>query len=371
MIRAVQVSFFADRYGRHPEDLLAAWPALSRVARATREAGVNVSVLQAAAHDAVLERDGVTYHFIRQGPMRTRTALWPRKLIGCAREIGPDVVHIHGLGFPLQTRLLARALPKARIVVQDHCDHPRPGWRRPIQKWGLAAADVITFTEAELAQRFVGPGNLEPSVRILEVLEVSTELTPGDMQDARRSTGVTGDPCFLWVGRLNRNKDPFTILDGFQLATGQLSQARLYLCYTEDALLRDVMARIGSNAVLRERVRLLGKVQHADMEALYRSADFFVLGSAHEGSGFAILEAMACGVTPVVTDIPAFRAITGEEVGELFTHGDVVACANAMIRAAQQDRATQRRRTRARFDRALTYSAIGKQIRDVYEAVLR
>jgi glycosyltransferase involved in cell wall biosynthesis len=370
-IRALQVSFLADPEGRAPEEILAAWPALSRVARATREAGIDVMVLQVAAYDERLEKDGVVYEFIREPGKPRGPVLWPRKLMARAAALEPDVVHVHGLGFPVQTWLLNRSMPDARILVQDHCNHPPRRVFRPIHRWGLAAADAVLFTEATLAQRFVQAGVLRADARVMEALEVSTDFTHGDIDDARRRTGIDGDPCLLWVGRLNANKDPLTILNAFVLVADRLPGAQLYMCYTHDTLLPQVRARVNAESAIRERVHLLGKVPHTQMQDLYRSADFFVLGSAHEGSGFAILEAMACGVSPIVTDIPAFRAITGGEVGAMFEVGDAAACAEAMVRLAHGDRATQRARTLGRFQTALTYEEIGKQLRRAYEAILK
>ena len=370
-IRALQVSFFADHDRRTPHALLAAWPALSRVARGTREAGVDVTVLQAAAYDERLERDGVVYEFIREPRSKTGRALWPRKLIARAATLEPDVVHVHGLGFPVQTRLLKKAIPSVRIVVQDHCDHPPRRVLRPIHRWGLAAADAVLFTETSLAERFVRVHVLDTNARIMEALEVSTDFTNGDLDDARRRTGIDGDPCLLWVGRLNRNKDPITILKAFTLAVDRLPHAQLYMCYTDETLLNELKARISAEPALEGRVHLLGKVPHIQMQDVYRSSDFFVLASAHEGSGFAILEAMACGVSPIVTDIPAFRAITGGDAGAMFPVGDAAACAEAIVRLARGDRAAQRTRTLMRFQSALTYREIGNQLRSAYEAVLQ
>jgi hypothetical protein len=58
-------------------------------------------------------------------------------------------------------------------------------------------------------------------------------------------------------------------------------------------------------------VRLAGEVAHDRIAAFLSAADIFVVGSHHEGSGYALMEALACGTTPVVTDIPAFRALAG------------------------------------------------------------
>ena len=55
----------------------------------------------------------------------------------------------------------------------------------------------------------------------------------------------------------------------------------------------------------------LGRLPHERLAAYYSAADIFVSGSHREGSGYALIEAMACGAIPCVTDIPSFRAITG------------------------------------------------------------
>ena len=58
------------------------------------------------------------------------------------------------------------------------------------------------------------------------------------------------------------------------------------------------------------------------MTTFYSAADLFVVGSHHEGSGYALMEACACGAVPVVTGIPTFRLLTGSgSIGALWTPG--------------------------------------------------
>ena len=47
------------------------------------------------------------------------------------------------------------------------------------------------------------------------------------------------------------------------------------------------------------------------MAVCYSAADLFVVGSHHQGSGYALMEACACGAVPVVTAIPTFRLMPG------------------------------------------------------------
>jgi glycosyltransferase involved in cell wall biosynthesis len=81
-----------------------------------------------------------------------------------------------------------------------------------------------------------------------------------------------------------------------------------------------------------------------------------------------VIEAMACGTTPLVTDIPSMRAIVGD-AGSLTPVGNASALADAIVAWSARDRVTLRRATRARFDSALTFDAIGRQLRATYEAL--
>ncbi len=65
-------------------------------------------------------------------------------------------------------------------------------------------------------------------------------------------------------------------------------------------------------AELKSRVRFLGPVPDADLPALYSAAGVFALTSLYEGFGLPVVEAMACGVPSVVSDIPALREVGGE-----------------------------------------------------------
>jgi glycosyltransferase involved in cell wall biosynthesis len=134
-------------------------------------------------------------------------------------------------------------------------------------------------------------------------------------------------------------------------------------------MLADVRARIADDARLAGRVHLLGEVPHARIETLLRAADLFVSGSRAEGSGYAALEALACGVTPVLTDIPAFRALTGNgRVGHLWPCGDAARLADELFLAAPGRASPQQ--VRAHFDATLSFDAVGRLWSDAYARVL-
>src|SRR5262249_32959888 len=153
-------------------------------------------------------------------------------------------------------------------------------------------------------------------------------------------------------------------------AAGELPALTLTMVFAGGELEGEVRSLAAGSPVLSARVRLVGHVPHDRLAAFYSACDLFVLGSHHEGSGYALLEACACGALPVVTDIPAFRAITGNgAAGLLWPVDDADTLASAIIAAAAGDRRRERARIRAHFDRTLSWSAVARQAVAAYEKV--
>jgi glycosyltransferase involved in cell wall biosynthesis len=101
-----------------------------------------------------------------------------------------------------------------------------------------------------------------------------------------------------------------------------------------------------------------------------RAADIFVLGSHREGSGYSLIEALGCGLPPVVTDIPSFRALTGAgAVGSLWPCGDSQALSRALQALAARTGASVRAAVRAHFERELSFAALGTKLVTMYRDV--
>jgi glycosyltransferase involved in cell wall biosynthesis len=373
-LRVVQVSFHRDEADRDAETLLSAWPTLRGVAAGVARAGVDITVVQAAAARQTLRRDEVTYELVPGRPYtsalsrRLRRVARPQQMIDCVRAGLPDVVHVHGFADPFAVWHLARALPRLPVLLQDHASVPPIGLQRLVWGRALCSLGAASFTSRRQAAPFIEARILHPHLPVWEVVEGSSSFTPGDRAEARRATGLTGDPCVLWTGHLDANKDPLTALEGFRLAADELPDARLWCCFGRAPLRTQVERRIAESDVLRERVALLGARPHSEMEALFRAADLFVQMSHREGSGYSVIEALACGTPPLVTDIPPLRSIVAD-AGSLTPVGDAGALANAIVTWSGADRARQRRAARERFEQALSFDAIGRQLRTVYESM--
>jgi glycosyltransferase involved in cell wall biosynthesis len=380
-MRIVVVNFAYDERLRNPEELLDRYHSLTGWCEALAAAGpARLSVVQRFRADATRVHNGIEYHFYDDRLLkRARLPLRTSPCHRLVRDAAADIVHVNGLDSPLETALLRRALPvDAALVVQDHASgDPRAlgsishRARRSVRRRLMQSIDGFLFTAAAQAESWQRAGLISSSQPVYEVLEASTLIKPIDYMTAGKETGVNGDPALLWVGRLNANKDPLTVLDGFERCLASVPAAKLSMIYTDGELVAAVRDRLASAPALSARVALIGNVPYERMASFYSAADIFVVGSHHEGSGYALLEACACGLVPVVTDIPAFRTITNRgSIGGLWPVGDSSALADAITWTSRLNRRDARDRVLAHFERALSWSAVGHAAMRAYRDAL-
>jgi glycosyltransferase involved in cell wall biosynthesis len=162
-----------------------------------------------------------------------------------------------------------------------------------------------------------------------------------------------------------------TVLEGFRLALEAMPEAHLTMVYRAAPLLSAVRASVTRERSMAARVHLLGARPHAAMAALFSGADLFVSGSHREGSGNALTEAIACGVVPVVTDIPPFQVLTDEgKAGALWRPGDAPGFASALRTVMHADRQALSAKGRKLFASKFSWPAVGARAMQIYRSVV-
>jgi glycosyltransferase involved in cell wall biosynthesis len=88
---------------------------------------------------------------------------------------------------------------------------------------------------------------------------------------------------------------------------------------------------------VEDRVLFPGQVRQEDLPRYYHIADLYLSASHSDGTSISLLEAMACGVPSLVSDIPGNREWVQPGVnGWLFPDGDPEALAEAILSAIDQ-----------------------------------
>ncbi len=377
-MRIVIVNPVWDRADATPTATLAHFHTLTGWADAIHTQGaVSVTVCQRHHTTAALTRNGVVYRFCadRRRPIPRRSTRATPRFHQIVADAQPDLVHVNGLVFPELIRGLRAALPSATaLVVQDHGGFDATRASALTRIWlrrGLAAADAVLVASSGQADA-LRQSRIAPSdTLIADVMESSTTLRPISRAQARADLGMMGAPALLWVGRLNENKDPLTVLRGAAEWFRGHPRATLTMVCQSGELDRAARRLVASEPELTQRVTLVGAVPHDRLAAYYSAADLFVLGSHHEGSGYAVIEALACGAIPVITNIPSFRALTGDgTVGALWAPGHEAAFVAALNRVTSRPLDPQRHATRDRFERGFSWPVIGRRAVEIYREVI-
>lgn len=376
-LRLTVVNAAFDRAIADPASLLDRYATLVDWSRAMHETGAHVEVVQRFSRDATVERDGVTYHFLADGSAGLpswRDSL--TRVVERTRATTPDLVHVNGLGFPALVAALRDGLGAAPVIVlQDHAGLAPPagegfvdGFKRLRWKAGLDHADAVSFTADDQVTPWRRAGLLQRA-RVLDVVESSTTVRPTPRDEARARTGLSGAPLVLWIGRLIDGKDPRTALAGFESFRMAHPDARLAMVFQGGPLEDEVRSIVHRSLLLQLSVRLVGSVPHDAIGDYLGAADLFLSASHSEGSGYALLEAMACGITPVVTSIAPHLAITGG-TGASWPAGDGRACADALTAAWTGDRAAAAAAVRRRFADALSWHALARRTLAAYAGLI-
>ncbi len=242
--------------------------------------------------------------------------LAPRKLARCLRELKADVVHVHS-GCWYKGARAARMVNVPRIIYTEHgltLDNGTVNrWlRRHAAAWTHFAVAVSDRVRKDLQEMGVDH-------RSLTTIEngIDTEVfspAPRRSSALPSSLGIPQNACIVGsVGRLEPIKAYDRLVEAFASVHASFESRRpayLVLCGSgsqEEALKAKVRA-LGISAV----VRFVGWVD--DPVEYYRMFDVFALSSLSEGLSLSLLEAMACGAIPVVTDVGANADVLGPEL---------------------------------------------------------
>lgn len=320
MLKFVDLTFQANTEYPDPQSLIGAqWHSLGYIDHLKE--WLSPVVIKHIDNERFQFRNDSYYRFFRS---KNRFGYIPFQTLKYMKAVRPDIVLVQGLIFPIQVMALRLALgSRCKVIVQHHGEHPSGHLKKWLQQMANRYINAYLFTAKDNATEWINAGIIRGYDHCHEVTEASTLLERSNKTEARIKTGMSGQPNCLWVGRLTSNKDPLTVLQAFEKFIRLHPEARLYMIFQTEELLPEVKKKIQSSPFLQSAVFLKGKIAREQLSYWFSAADCFISGSHSEGSGYALMEAMSCGCTPVVTDIPSFRKITGNgQYGFLFPPGD-------------------------------------------------
>ncbi len=231
-----------------------------------------------------------------RGGGRLRHLTLARRALARARGHPPDVVYGHFLFPACASAALAARRARVPLVVTAHGRDVRNiGELRGVAgatKWVLRRA-ATTIAVSDFLRRELEAKLPDVSTPI-EVIDCGVDLERFDARDAEGARGRLSwegpGPFYVHVGTLDERKNVVRLADAF----GSLEQGRL--AFVGDGPLRSQLEG-------RDRVRIVGRVPHAEVSDWIAAADVVCQPSLIEPFGLAILEAMASARTVVATRV--------------------------------------------------------------------
>jgi glycosyltransferase involved in cell wall biosynthesis len=365
MIKLIDLNYHTHSNISNPEEVLELQKASIGFADFIKEK-LSIQLIKHLNYESEKYINGVKYVFFKS---KNKFLHIPFKTHGYIRKQNLDIILIQGLTFPLQSIALKLILPKeTKIIVQHHGERPFTGIKKSFQKIADHFIDVYLFTSIENANEWIDKKIIEDKKKCSELLEGSTVVTVKDKLECRRQLSFKGNQNFLWVGRLNKGKDPITVINAFENYIVFHPEARLFMIFHTEELLQVIKGKLEENEHLKKAVLLKGKVNHGELETWYNAADFFISASHKEGSGYAMIEAMSCGCIPIVTEIPSFKKITDDgKFGFLFEPGNPEGLFNILLNSKNIERETLTKSIVNHFNNSLSFRSIADKLFSICE----
>ncbi len=330
-------------------------------------------VLTASSHPDALEFDRA--QALRVERSRSRV-LWPtralaRRIDELAREVEPSVWFVDPV---LPTGLVVRrARPRPVYAVVHGAEVTTPGrtpGSRALVRGVLRAVDGVVAAggypgriASEVAGRPLDTHVVPPGVDV-------ERFAPSDGATrvvTRRRFGLPVDaPVVVGISRLVPRKGFDVLIDAVARLGG------VHLALGGDGRDRGRLGRRAAARGIADRVHFLGRIDDADLSAVYGCGDVFAMlcrdrwrGLEAEGFGIVFLEAQACGL-PVVAGRSggSHEAVADGESGFVVDPADVDAAHAALDRLLHDDayRAEMGRRARDRAVREFSWDVLARRL---------
>lgn len=282
-----------------------------------------------------------------------------------------DCIYLHA---PSWFGPLAR-LGKRKLIVHTHGGEVFPHSRverlsQPTVGWLLRRADLVIAPSRYYADQLARTFGLDASgIFVSPSGGVDTgHFAPKERTAARRALRFPEEASIIgFVGRIDHDKGWEVFLDVLRRLPGAFGVV------AGDGPDAEALNQRAERSGIAGRLRLLGLVPQPDLHDVYASLDAFLFPTKRDCLGLVPLEAMACGVPVVASNIDAVpEYVEPGKTGFLCAEGDAAAFAAAtkqildMTAEESEHMSRKARETALSYDRTLTTRLLADRIESLF-----
>ena len=279
----------------------------------------------------------------------------------------PDIIHVHiltRLGIIARWQKLVHGIP---YIITEHWSRYLPGndfsgfFRKWATKIVVKHASVVTTVTENLAKAMQSHGLNNPNYMVLPNV-VDTYLFQIKPHE-NATPKIIHISCFE-----DKSKNISGLLESLKILRdkGIAYQAVL----VGDGMDYEAMKQKATFLHLNDNVTFTGMLQGQELVDVLASGDFLVLSSNYENMPVVILEAFACGLPVVSTNVGGISEIVNESNGLLVPPHDAEKLANAMQKMLESYQNYDANTLRDSIIKKFSNEAVGKLLNSLYSTTL-
>lgn len=178
-------------------------------------------------------------------------------------------------------------------------------------KIALAKAERIIFSSDANKDDFLKFYNFpEDKIRVVPIaFDNDTYKKISEPKQALR----INSPYLIFVGRLEKRKNVTNIIEAFiEFKKKFKTNHKLILAGKKGYGYDEIEAKINENQIFKKDIITTGYMPDQKLANLYTLSDGLIFPSLYEGFGIPILEAMACGVPVITSNISTLKEVAGD-----------------------------------------------------------
>jgi len=176
-------------------------------------------------------------------------------------------------------------------------------------KYALKKADIIIclfpidVVERQITELGIDSNKIRPVLLGVD----TSEFNPSHCDEKiRRTLNIDKpQPVVISTRSLAPIYDVETLVEAIPLVLAEIPQAKFLIAGTGEQ--QDYLMELARTLGVSDNANFIGWVPRSELPKYLSSADVYVSSSLSDGTSNSLLEAMASGLAPIVTDIPANR----------------------------------------------------------------
>lgn len=226
----------------------------------------------------------------------------------------PEVIILHSTNLLLPTFLYKKFRGGKLLFVEHQSNQAKSKHEWLMTFLSFLLADKIVYLTEEYRKEIqVRINNFKKQKTVVIPNGINTNVFRAKVETFTEPAGVK----LLMVSRLNKLRDHVTLLKAVAVLVKEHKLDKLQLTIAGEGDTLEGLKELGINLGIEKNLRFTGNLNEAEIVTEFQRADLYVHASLAETLSTSILQAMACRLPIIASDIPGINNLLSDNVNAL------------------------------------------------------